>query len=75
MYKEDYLEGGYLWRYIECGHSNKRKQADEKHIEVMVLTVSTVASFVQIRIHSKSTSLEITESNFDIVLSSFQKKS
>ena len=33
MYKEDNVEGGYLWRCIECGHSNKRKQAVEKHIE------------------------------------------
>merc|ERR1712098_171913 len=33
MYKEESVEGGLLWRCIECGHSNKRKQAVEKHIE------------------------------------------
>ena len=33
MIREEYAEGGFLWRCIECGHSNIKKQAVEKHIE------------------------------------------
>ena len=33
LIREENEEGGLLWRCIECGHSNNRKQDVERHIE------------------------------------------